>query len=223
MTSHVSLSYGGMGIPDNKRVAIVTGADGGIGRAVCAALAPVCTSLYSFGHRQHDVFRDTDPLGSHILVCCHASKPGASFQETIDIDLTGTYNVCMCVLPWMVERGFGRIVTFSSIRAHHPRANFAAYAAAKSGVEGLTRALAVEYGPKGILVNCVAPGAVLTPRTTANIARGVVNESELLAHTPTGRLTTPEEVARVVLWLCSEECHINGQTITVDGGWSISG
>ena len=99
-----------------------------------------------------------------------------------------------------------------------------AYAAAKAGTEGLARALASEYGPHGITCNVVAPGAVDTPRTRANIAAGIVSEAELIARTPAGRLTKPEEVAAAVLWLCSDTAAmINGVTLMVDGGWSISG
>ena len=205
-----------------SHVAVVTGAGGGIGRVVCANLRAIFQSVRSLGH-EFDVRHPPYGLACGVLVCCHAAPPDSDFESVIEIDLTGTYNVCKSVLPHMIEQGYGRIVTFSSIRAHAPRPGFAAYAAAKAGVEGLTRALAVEYGPQGILVNCVAPGAVLTPRTVENIRRGVVSEEELKARTPTGRLTTPEEVARVVAWLVSEECHINGQVIVVDGGWAISG
>ena len=204
-----------------NRVAVVTGAYGGIGRAVCDVLELLLPTR-RLGH-EFDVTRPPYGLVCDVLICCHAAFSDAKFREVIGVDLIGTYNVCLSVLPHMLEQHYGRIVTFSSIRAHAPRPGQAAYAAAKSGVEGLTRALAVEYGPQGILVNCVAPGAVLTPRTTENIRRGIVSEEELKARTPTGRLTTPEEVARVVAWLVSEECHVNGQVVVVDGGWSISG
>ncbi len=205
-----------------NRVAIVTGAGGGIGRAVCTVLRDFAT-VTGQGHESLDARKEIKSLKTDILVCCHAAPSSDEAYRIIMADLMLTYRLCMAVLPHMAAQGFGRIITMSSIRASHPRSGFAAYSAAKAGVEGLTRALAVEYGPKGVLVNCVAPGAVLTPRTTENIRRGVVSEEELKARTPTGRLTTPEEVAQVILWLISDECHINGQTIICDGGWSISG
>jgi NAD(P)-dependent dehydrogenase (short-subunit alcohol dehydrogenase family) len=159
------------------------------------------------------------------LVCCHAAPIGASFEQQIAVDLIGAYNACMAVLPGMVARQWGRIVLLGSIRAQHPRpAGQMAYAAAKSSVEGLARAIAVEYGCDGITCNVVAPGAVLTPRTSANIAAGTVSENELVGRTPAGRLCTPADVAALVVWLLSDSAAmVNGETIHVDGGWSVSG
>lgn len=230
-----------------NRVAIATGASGGIGQAVCHALG-------NCGVRVVKIVHNRDPLGipgvssargnlmsannttlmAHdivvregaidYLICCHAAPLGADFRSVIGVDLVGSWNICQAVLPHMKARGFGRIVLFSSIRAHWPRAGQTAYAAAKAGVEGLTRALAVEYGQYGITVNCIAPGAVDTPRTRDNIARGIVSERELLARTPTGALASAADVANCVLWLVSDgAASVNGQVIYVDGGWSVTG
>jgi 3-oxoacyl-[acyl-carrier protein] reductase len=211
--------------------ALVTGATGGLGQPICAALESAGADVFRFsrskdfsvacGHCLDDLrWREFD-----FAVLCHAAPAGSTFAEAIETDLVGAYNVCMAVLPHMVARRFGRIVLFSSIRAQHPRpAGQTGYAAAKAGVEGLTRALAAEYGPHGITVNCLAPGAVLTPRTSANLAAGVVSESELVARTPAGRLATVDDVAAAVLWLLGDgAAMVNGQVITVDGGWSVKG
>jgi len=159
-----------------------------------------------------------------LLICAHSAPAGSDMRQLFEVDVLGTYNVCQAVLPYMQERDYGRIVLFSSIRAHAPRPGQVAYATAKAAIEGMTRALAVEYGPYGIIVNCIAPGAVESPRTQANIAAGTVTREELERRTPAGRLATPEDVAACVLWLCSPAAAmVNGQVITVDGGWSVQG
>ena len=124
----------------------------------------------------------------------------------------------------MAENRWGRVIFFSSIRAQQPRPGQVAYATAKAAIEGMTRALAVKDGHYGITVNCIAPGAVDTPRTRTNIAAGIVSEAELISRTPNGRLATTADVVNTVLWLISDEAsHVNGQVITVDGGWSVRG
>ena len=198
-----------------KRV-VVTGAGGAIGTAVCAVFDDVIPIHHADGWNIPN---------AEYLICCHAAPIGATFQQQIDVDLVGAYNACMAVLPGMVERHFGRIVLLGSIRAQQPRPHGQiAYAAAKAGIEGLARAIAAEYGPHGITCNVVAPGAVDTPRTRANIAAGTVSEAELISRTPTGRLATVQDVAAAVLWLCGDSAAmVNGQVITVDGGWSVRG
>ena len=208
-----------------KRVAVVTGAGGGIGQAVSKALR-VEYPTHPLKRAQYNVVSDSFPVRNcSILVCCHAASIGVSFLRQLEVDLVGAYNACMAVLPGMVERRFGRIVLLGSIRAHQPRPiGQIAYAAAKAGIEGLARAIASEYGGFGITCNVVAPGAVDTPRTRANIAAGTVSEADLISRTPAGRLATVQDVAAAVLWLCSDSAAmVNGQVITVDGGWSIRG
>lgn len=213
------------------RVAIVTGGSGGIGRAVCAALETAGVTVVSPTHAALDV-RKEDALWEYtesvlnihkridFLIACHSAPLGANEFILLNTDIWGAFNLCNAIGYRMTPGG--RIVLFSSIRAHTPRSKQGAYATAKAGIEGLTRALSVELGPRGILTNCIAPGAVLTPRTEANIDAGIVSERELLARTPTGRLTTPEEVADLAVYLCGPH-HINGQVITIDGGWSVYG
>lgn len=201
------------------RTAIVTGATGGIGSAVTNALDDGQHIVRPFIHIP-DSAQDAD-----IVVCCHAAPiTTLRIEEIIQIDVIGSMKVVVPILPIMAHRNFGRIVLFSSIRAHQPRPGQVAYATAKAAIEGMTRALAVEYGRYGITVNCIAPGAVDTPRTRANIAAGIVSEEELTSRTPNGRLATVDDVCNTVLWLISDgAAHVNGQVITVDGGWSVNG
>ena len=198
------------------RTAIVTGATGGIGRGVVAALVNAEYEVKPVTHVKPDI--------ADIAVCCHAAPIDSSFDSVMTIDVTDTLSFIDESVPYMKNKKWGRVVLFSSIRAHHPRPGQVAYATAKAAIEGMTRALAVEYGRYGITINCIAPGAVDTPRTRANIAAGIVNEQELISRTPNGRLATVEDICNTVLWLVSNgAAHVNGQVITVDGGWSVSG
>ncbi len=205
-----------------QRCALVTGPSGGIGSAVYLALTLAGYQTWRLSFRSDDfvVKPDTD-----ILVLCHAAPTDATFERVLQVDVTRAYDVICGVIAHMQRQGWGRIITFSSIRAHHPRpSNQIAYATAKSAMEGLTRALAVEYGRYGVTANCIAPGAVLTPRTERNIAAGTVSMDELVSRTPAGRLPRPEEIAKTVLWLASDDAAmVNGQVITIDGGWSVRG
>ncbi len=150
-----------------------------------------------------------------------------SWQRLLNVNLTGTFLCSRAVLPGMSERGFGRIVNVASTAALKGYAYVAAYCAAKHGVLGLTRALALEAVKKGITVNAVCPGyteteivaqAVQTIMAktgrTAEAAR-----AELAAANPQGRLIQPEEVAATVAWLVGEgSASITGQAIAVAGG-----
>jgi NAD(P)-dependent dehydrogenase (short-subunit alcohol dehydrogenase family) len=150
-----------------------------------------------------------------------------SWQRLLDVNLTGTFLCSRAVLPGMSERRYGRIVNVASTAALKGYAYVAAYCAAKHGVLGLTRALALETVKKGITVNAVCPGyteteivaqAVQTIMAktgrTAEAAR-----AELAAANPQGRLIQPEEVAATVAWLVGEgSASITGQAIAVAGG-----
>jgi NAD(P)-dependent dehydrogenase (short-subunit alcohol dehydrogenase family) len=153
----------------------------------------------------------------------------AHWQRMIDVNLTGAYLTVRAALPDMTrgEASGGRIVFIASTAGLKGYAYVAAYCAAKHGVVGLARALAVELAPRGVTVNAVCPGYTETPLLEASL----VNISEKTGRTradaeadlkrlnPQGRFITPEEVAETVLWLCRPEAQaINGQAISVSGG-----
>jgi NAD(P)-dependent dehydrogenase (short-subunit alcohol dehydrogenase family) len=122
----------------------------------------------------------------------------------------------------MLERGYGRIVNIASLASFVGLLDVAAYTASKSGVAGLTRALAVEWGPKGVNVNAIAPGVFRTALNTALLdsPRG----KELLARTPLGRYGKVEELQGACVFLASESASfVNGEILTVDGGFLASG
>jgi 3-oxoacyl-[acyl-carrier protein] reductase len=135
------------------------------------------------------------------------------WERTIDINLHTTFRMCKLLGPGMAARGGGRIVNVSSVTGPHvAQVGLAAYAAAKAGVDGLTRALALELGPSQVTVNGVAPGWITTgPRT---------REEELAAgNTPMRRAGAPAEVAEVIAFLSSDAAsYITGQSIVIDGG-----
>jgi NAD(P)-dependent dehydrogenase (short-subunit alcohol dehydrogenase family) len=149
------------------------------------------------------------------------------FQRMLDVNLIGTFLCSRAALPDMLEAGFGRIVNVASIAGLKGAAYVSAYCAAKHGVVGLTRALALETATKGITVNAVCPSYTDTDMVRdaiANIAQKTGRnteqaEAELVGKNPQGRLIRPEEVAATVLWLCAPGTDaITGQAIAVAGG-----
>ena len=122
------------------------------------------------------------------------------------------------ILPSMIAAGAGSIVSISSISGLRGTPRRAAYAASKSAVDGMTRALAMEYGPVGIRANAVAPGSC-TPRCGARTSPSPASRESVIGVIPTRRLTEADEVANVVLFLASDASSaITGETLSADGG-----
>ncbi len=151
----------------------------------------------------------------------------ALWQRMLDVNLTGTYLCTRAALPEMMARGAGRIVNVASTAGLVGYAYVAAYCAAKHGVVGLTRALALECAKSGVTVNAVCPGYTETDIVKAAVDRIVDKtgrsaaeaRASLVARNPQGRMVQPEEVANAVLWLCLPGSEaITGQAIAVAGG-----
>lgn len=151
----------------------------------------------------------------------------ALWDSMLAVNLTSVYAGCRLALPGMAQRGWGRIVNIASTAGLRGYAYCAAYAAAKHGVIGLTRTLALETARSGVTVNAVCPGFTETDMTETSLERiqaktGRSREAaleELTKVNPQGRLVRPEEVAAAVVWLCRDDAvSMTGQAIAVAGG-----
>jgi 2-deoxy-D-gluconate 3-dehydrogenase len=124
----------------------------------------------------------------------------------------------------MLERGGGAIVNLSSMSATRAFERRGPHCVAKAGLEMLTRCQALEWGPRGIRANAVAPGVVATEEVTTAISSGVIDGEAALAGVPLGRFAAPSDVAGAIAFLIGEDAaHVNGHVLAVDGGWSAAG
>ena len=144
------------------------------------------------------------------------------WDAVIDTHLKGAFHLVRAVQTHMVEQKSGRVVLISSTGALGNRGQ-TNYSAAKAGLQGMTKTLAIELGPFGVNVNCVAPGFIATPMTrqTANRLKLSFEDFQQLVgeRVPLGRVGQPEEVAGVIAFLCSDDAaYVTGQVIYVSGG-----
>jgi NAD(P)-dependent dehydrogenase (short-subunit alcohol dehydrogenase family) len=151
--------------------------------------------------------------------------PFEDWAAVIGTHLTGMFLCCSQAVPRMVEReAGGAIVSIASVAGFVGLPGRGPYCAAKAGIMGLTRALALEGAPAGIRVNAVAPGYTRTELLQQALGDGSLREDWMLERVPLKRLASADEIARVVCFLAGEEAsYVTGQTILVDGGWSIQG
>lgn len=145
-----------------------------------------------------------------------------TWDRVIRVNMNGTFYLTRAFTKAMVEREFGRIVNFASLYAFHPGVGQGPYAAAKAGVSGYTRSVALDLAKYGVTVNVIAPGMIWHERL-----RGVLPDSEyekMFAQIPAGRSGKPEEIAGAVAFFCSEESsYVTGQTLHVNGGLYLPG
>jgi 3-hydroxybutyrate dehydrogenase len=156
--------------------------------------------------------------------------PPERFSYLLRVMLEAPFRIVRACLPGMYARGYGRVVNLSSVHGLRASPYKAAYVAAKHGLEGLSKVVALEGGPRGVTSNCICPAYVRTPLVEGQIAdqariHGIsedeVVERIMLTEPATKRLVEPEEVAELVAYLCSPEASfINGASLTMDGGWS---
>ncbi len=165
--------------------------------------------------------------GSHKFV----NHPDELWQRMLAVNLTSVYMVSKAFVPTLIDQRWGRIINIASIASRVGGRYIAAYTAAKHGVLGLTRALAVEMLPYNITVNAICPGYVNTPMTDASVSNiaartGMAQEqarATLEKTSPQQRLMEPEEVAAIAVFLAQESSRgITGQAINIDGGGTMS-
>jgi len=143
------------------------------------------------------------------------------WESVLGVNLIGPFRLSRRVLPSMISRGGGAIVNTGSVASVVAGAGGAAYTVSKHGILGLTRSLAIDYGSKGVRVNAVLPGAIKTGLTSSDDAV-VEGADDAIAATPAGRWAEPEEVARIAVFLASDDASfVHGSAYTVDGGWSL--
>jgi 2-hydroxycyclohexanecarboxyl-CoA dehydrogenase len=230
------------------KTAVVTGGASGIGRAVAerlrkdglqVAVIDVSPTDDGFGHIADVTDRaqvDTavasirEQFGPILVLVNAAGVEGfqkfskmtfPEWSKVIDVNLNGVFHTIQSVLPDMVEAGWGRIVNISSSSTHSGQPFMAHYVAAKSAVNGLTKSLALEYGPAGITVNAVPPGFVDTPMLRSAESRHLLGGTveDHINRTPVRRVGRPEDIAAACAFFASDEAsYITGQILGVNGG-----
>ncbi len=215
--------------------ALVTGGSAGIGLAVAKRLKAEGIDVITPARRDMDLLSDASidaylkslsrPVDILInnagvnIIAPLADITDDYMRQTIQINLLAPFRLARALAPGMAERRYGRIVNISSIWAIVSKPGRLTYATAKSGLQGMTRTLAVELAPYNVLVNAIAPGFVNTEMTRRNNTGEQIEAIE--KNIPAGRLAEPEEIAEAAAFLASEKnSYITGQTILVDGGFT---
>ncbi len=241
------------------RVALITGASRGFGKAMALALGAarvrlalvardmeqlsrVAAEAHSLG-TQAEIFRvdiadegqvrklEADVIAKFGPVDILINNAGiasrrfcvdlslAEWNSVLNTNLTSAFLMCRSFVPHMKGRGYGRIINIASIMAHISVPQRTAYSSSKAGLLGFTRALALELAPDKITVVSVSPGPFATEMTIPLMSDPAVNE-QFMSRTPLQRWGKPDEVAKLALYLCSEDAaFITGTDILIDGGW----
>lgn len=238
--------------------ALVTGAASGIGKACAERLAQAGARVIVLDLNGEGARRVADEIGggamqadlsdSDVLdtleieadivvnnaglqhVAAVEEFPPEKFSTILRVMLEAPFRVVRKALPGMYEKGWGRVINVSSVHGLRASPYKSAYVAAKHGLEGLSKTIALEGGPRGVTSNCICPAYVRTPLVenqisdqakTHGISEDRVIEEIMLTEPAIKRLIEPEEVADLAAFLCSPEASfINGASLTMDGGWT---
>jgi NAD(P)-dependent dehydrogenase (short-subunit alcohol dehydrogenase family) len=196
---HRAIAVGGVDVSDRASVT------DGIGR-VRAELGPALVLVNNAGVSYFGPFLKVDD---------------AAWERVQSVNVNGPLYCCQAVLPDMVEAGWGRIVNISSSSAQGGQPFMVPYVTSKAAVIGFTKALALEFGPKGVTVNTIPPGFIDTPMLRDSEAKGLLGGKveDHAATTPVRRAGLPEDIAAATSFLCSDEAsYVTGQVLGVNGG-----
>jgi 3-hydroxybutyrate dehydrogenase len=255
----VTGGYGvGMSVDLDGRTALVTGAASGIGEACARGLAAAGAKVTVLDVDREGVERVAGQVGGVPVVADLAAPqewasldlaadvlvnnagfqhvapveefPPERFAAMVAVMLEAPFRLARAVLPGMYRRGWGRVINVSSVHGLRASPYKSAYVAAKHGLEGLSKVIALEGGPRGVTSNCICPAYVRTPLVEGQIADQArihgISEAEvvqrvMLTEPAIKRLIEPEEVAEVALFLCSPAASfVNGASLALDGGWT---
>jgi NAD(P)-dependent dehydrogenase (short-subunit alcohol dehydrogenase family) len=182
--------------------------------SACARMVDMARNLFG----RLDAAVNNAGIADGAVVEATENYPTERWDRIIAVNLSGVFHCLRSELPLMLQTGGGAIVNTASISGLVTFPGTPAYVAAKHGVIGLTKMICNEFAARGIRCNAVAPGIIDTPLTADTLAIPAW-ETSLKAMIPTGRIGRPQDVADVVLWLCSDAAaYVNGHVVAVDGG-----
>lgn len=217
-----------------RKTALITGGSRGIGLAISKRFKTQGIKVLAPTRKEMDLLSDAsiDAYLNHLkepvdilvnnaginLIAPITELTDDNIRDTFQVNLLAPLRIIRKLAPEMIKQKYGRIINIGSIWGSITKPKRITYTITKSGLEGLTRSIAMELAPHNILVNCVAPGYVDTELTKKNNSPAEL--SKIKRSIPLQRLCEPSEIAEVVLFLSSDKnSYITGQTITVDGGY----
>ncbi len=245
LTGHVAVVTGGgrglgraiaEGLAKHGAKLVLCGRNAGTLAAAAEAIGPDVLTVAADVSQEADVLAVRDAAlerfgAVHVLVNNAGVNPIyagiertslAEWQHILDVNLTGTFLCCKHIGGLMAEAGQGSVITISSVAGHVGLRRSVPYCATKGGVELLTRALALDWAPKGVRVNCIAPGYFETD-LTAGMRENEAMSSRLLAATPMGRFGRDPDIVGAAVYLASPaSAYVTGQSLLVDGGYTAA-